>query len=506
MCGAVIAWLYFGQAKSYQRGNEPIKLYCAAGLRNAVTEITQKYTEEFGIEFETTFAGSGYLRSELKGKKPADIYISADVQYVIDDVGRKLFKETAPVAEQRMVVVVHPTVAGKINSLEDLMADDIRLSLADPNGTAIGKKSKAALSKIKYQDSNLWDALFARAIARRDKVNAVANDVKTRTADAGIVWDTTATEYNDVEIKKFDPLYRAPASQIVISVVQDCSQPSRALHFLRYVSAKDKGLKSFDKRAYTVVDGDRWADTPEISLYTGGLMYPAIQASIEEFEQREGVRVNQTPNGCGILVGQIRKGVHPDAYFACDRSFMERVQHVFLESQDLSATEMVIIVNKTKQNALKIEDLKSLSRSGLKIGLTSPEHSALGELSMNLLKRNQLWEQVEPNVVDWPSTADRLVEGVVIGSMDAAIVYRANTTRQAEKLVVLDIDDEQSVAVQPIAVARDSDFKYLTGRLLDHLRSKHSKDEFEKLGFKWLAEDQTEKITNLDGIESTSKH
>ena len=502
VCGALIAWLYFGQSPNHQRGNDPIRLYCAAGLRTAVTEITEQYTEEFGIEFETTFAGSGYLRSELRAKKPADIYITADVHYVTDAIGQKLVDEVAPIAEQKMVVAVHPSVADKIGSLTDLLKEDIRLSLADPKGTAIGKKTKSALSKIKYEDTNLWDALYSHAVARRDKVNAVANDVKTRTVDAGIVWDTTAVEYKGIEVKKFKPLYDAPTSQIVVSIVKDCNQPTRALHFLRYMTAREKGLKAFENRAYSVVKGDKWSDTPEINLYTGGLMYPAIQASIEQFEKREGVRVNQTPNGCGILVAQIRKGIHPDAYFACDRSFMDRVEHIFLESKDLTSTEMVMIVNSNKQKDLKIDGLESLARKGLKVGLTSPDHSALGELSMNLLKRNNLWDSVKPNVVDWPSTADRLVEGVVIGSMDVAIVYQANTTRQADKLTVVPIDDEQSVAVQPIAVARDSDYRFLTERLLGHLRSRHAQKEFEKMGFHWLV-DTNSKQNKKAGIDQS---
>ena len=111
---------------------------------------------------------------------------------------------------------------------------------------------------------------------------------------------------------------------------------------------------------------------------------------------------------------------------------------------------------------------------------------------MKLLQASNLWERVQPNVKNWPSTAEHLVTGVVLGELDAAIVYLANTTRQKQKLNVYPIDNEMAKAVQPIAVAKDSPFPQLTSRLIKKLRSKESQRQFESLGFRWLNQQHTE--------------
>jgi molybdenum ABC transporter molybdate-binding protein len=218
-------------------------------------------------------------------------------------------------------------------------------------------------------------------------------------------------------------------------------------------------------------------------------MHPAIQESIQEFEEREGARITQVPNGCGILVAQIRSGQHPDAYFACDTTFMTQVKDIFPVSYDLSGTEMVLVTTR-KRSMTNVTKLNDLTIEGLKVGLCDPEHSALGDLSKRLLTSASIWDAVQKNVLDWPSTADRLVEGVVLGALDAAIVYRANTTRQKDQLNIFDVNSDLAKAIQPIAVANDSPYPLLTGRLIAKLRSADSKRRFEALGFRWVSSDQ----------------
>jgi ABC-type molybdate transport system substrate-binding protein len=81
---------------------------------------------------------------------------------------------------------------------------------------------------------------------------------------------------------------------------------------------------------------------------------------------------------------------------------------------------------------------------------------------------------------------------VVVGGMDAAIVYRANTTLQLDKLKVMDIDDPAAKAVQPIALAKQSKHPYLAGRLMENIRAAKSRQRFEELGFRWLGESKSE--------------
>ena len=53
-------------------------------------------------------------------------------------------------------------------------------------------------------------------------------------------------------------------------------------------------------------------------------------------------------------------------------------------------------------------------------------------------------------------------------------------------LVVIDIDSPRATAIQPIAVAKDSSFPNLMGRLIRKLKSADSRQQFESRGFRWI--------------------
>ena len=55
----------------------------------------------------------------------------------------------------------------------------------------------------------------------------------------------------------------------------------------------------------------------------------------------------------------------------------------------------------------------------------------------------------------------------------------------ADVLEAIPIDIPCAFAEQPFAVSKDSDLKYLAGRLLDAIRTRESRERFEAFGFTW---------------------
>src|SRR5438105_4206483 len=97
------------------------------------------------------------------------------------------------------------------------------------------------------------------------------------------------------------------------------------------------------------------------------MLRPAIEETVASFEAREGVKVRTVYNGCGILVGQMRTRVRPDAYFACDASFMSQVRDLFDEPVTVSSNQLVILVH--KGNPHHVRRLKDLGKPGLRVGI-----------------------------------------------------------------------------------------------------------------------------------------
>jgi ABC-type molybdate transport system substrate-binding protein len=346
----------------------------------------------------------------------------------------------------------------KIKNLESLFAEDLRVVQANPEAAAVAKLTKTVLSK-----SNLWDRLDHATDAYRTTVIDVANDVKVGAADVGIVYDAVLHSFPDLEFVSIEELESA-VSNVSIGILKSTKRPTAALHFARYVTARDRGLLNYQEHGFQTLGGDVWEDVPELTVYAGSMLRPAIEETIIAFESREGVSVSRSYNGCGILVGQMKAGQHPDAYFACDVEFMSQVKDIFPQSVDVSQNELVIIV--PKGNPQKIRLLSDLTKPGLRVGIGHEKQCAMGWITQRTLKESGIQTEFMSNVTVQTPTGD------AAGAADYL---------DAIQIVGL----QCSIATQPWAVAKDSKHGRLADRLFQRICSAESQEVFQAEGFQW---------------------
>ena len=214
------------------------------------------------------------------------------------------------------------------------------------------------------------------------------------------------------------------------------------------------------------------------------MLRPAIEATIADFEKREGVRVTRVYNGCGILVAQMKAGQVPDAYFACDASFMRQVHDLFLDSSDISKNELVILTHKGNPHGIK--SLADLGKPKLKIGIGHEQQCAMGALTQQTLVEGGYQSQVMKNVAVQSPTGDMLVNQLRTGSLDAVIAYLSNAAAAGDELTAIRIVGIPcAIAIQPVAISKDCRQKQLTERLITAIRSAESRERFESYGFEW---------------------
>jgi ABC-type molybdate transport system substrate-binding protein len=334
-------------------------------------------------------------------------------------------------------------------------------------------------------------------------VTEAAQAVKIGAADATFVWDATARQF-ELEVVELPELQARTQEEAVLGVVTASSRPTAALQFARYLTARDRGEKVFQKYYYeTLADADVWELRPSLVLMAGAMLRPGIHDVVQSFSEREGVEINTIYNGCGILVAQMqamRSGkagpsAHfPDAYFSCDISFMNKVQQWFEASTNISRNDMVLCV--PKGNPKQVKSIEDLARLDLRIGLGHPVNSALGALTDDLLKKLQLHGKVYDPARKTPtvqaSAADMLINQMRAGALDLIVVYRSNVLsdpENAEKyLDIVEMNLKEAIAIQPFAVAKETQHPYLMRRLLAAILAPESKERFVKKGFHWIAE------------------
>jgi len=463
---------------------QPLTIFCAASNKSVVEAVRRDYEQAYKTPLQIQYGPSQTLLASIEVAGTGDLYLPADDSYLAAAKQKSLTAEVFPLARMRAVVAVPKGNPKKIAKLGDLLQPGMRLAQAGVEATAIGKLTHDALVK-----SGDWKALNERTTVYKTTVNEVANDVKIGAVDAGIVFDAVLHDYDTLEgiaIPELKPV----EAHVATAVLKSSRQPRQAIHFARYLAARDKGLVRYREFGFEPVEGDSWTEQPEIVLYSGSMLRPAIEATVVDFEEREGAKVSRVYNGCGILVSQMKAGQVPDAYFACDLEFMKQVREFFPESRDISQNELVILVQ--KGNPFKIASLRDLTKPDLRVGIGHEKQCAMGWITQRTFTESGLQTELMKNVVVQTPTGDMLVNQMRSGSLDAAVAYLSNAAGAADALDAIRIKGIAcSIAVQPFGVRKDSNNKQIVDRLLQKIRAHESQERFLKEGFLWLDQEAT---------------
>jgi ABC-type molybdate transport system substrate-binding protein len=81
-----------------------------------------------------------------------------------------------------------------------------------------------------------------------------------------------------------------------------------------------------------------------------------------------------------------------------------------------------------------------------------------------------------------------LVNQVIAGSLDAAVVYRSNVLAHRKNRARLDVVEprvEGAVAFQSYAIGKASDHRWLLSRLFQRVCGEEARARFESVGFRW---------------------
>lgn len=111
---------------------------------------------------------------------------------------------------------------------------------------------------------------------------------------------------------------------------------------------------------------------------------------------------------------------------------------------------------------------------------------AKGWLTQRTFNEGGVTETMMKSVVAQVPTGDMLVNFMLAGSVDAAVVHLSNAVGAGDKLDAIAIQDIQyTIATQPFAIKKGTPYKQLLERLHATLRSVESQSRFEDEGFKW---------------------
>jgi molybdate transport system substrate-binding protein len=213
-----------------------IKVFAAASLTAAFTELGQQYTSaNGGTKVTFNFAGSQALATQIQQAAPADVFASADLTNM--DKVKDLVGTPKSFASNLLQIVVEKGNPKGIKKLDDLASKDVKVVLAAEEVPA-GKYAKQVLDQA---------GVSVQPVSQEDNVKAVVTKVSLGEADAGIVYVTDVTAGGDkvegVEIPKDQNV----TATYPIATVKASKAPDKAQAFMDLVLS-DQGqqvLKSY---------------------------------------------------------------------------------------------------------------------------------------------------------------------------------------------------------------------------------------------------------------------
>lgn len=230
---------------------DEVLIFAAASLKNALDEATQSYQQHGGAAVKVSYAASSALAKQIENGAPADMFISADLDWMNYVQDKNLIQtNTRSNLLGNVLVLVAPadstaTVEIKPGFPLATMLGDSHLSMADPDAVPAGKYGKAALQKL-----GVWDAV-EKKVARAEDVRAALLFVSRKEAPFGIVYQTDAAADKGVKVVAPFPADTYPPIIYPIALTASSKNPDAAklLAFLRSADAKP----FFTKQGFAVL-------------------------------------------------------------------------------------------------------------------------------------------------------------------------------------------------------------------------------------------------------------
>jgi molybdate transport system substrate-binding protein len=250
-CAAILS-LALAIAAVPAHAEETITVFAAASLKNALDDADAVFTKAGGVKVTASYAASSALAKQIEQGAPADVFVSADLDWMNYAGERKLIKtDTRFNLLGNRLVLIAPADSKladvTIGPSFDLakLAGDGRIAVADVNAVPAGKYAKAALEKI-----GAWAAAEPK-LAQAENVRATLAFVARGETPLGIVYETDAKIEPKVKIMGAFPDSSYPPVIYPVAATAESKNPNAAryLAFLRSSAAK----AVFEKHGFTVL-------------------------------------------------------------------------------------------------------------------------------------------------------------------------------------------------------------------------------------------------------------
>lgn len=233
---------------------KPVTVFAAASLKESMDEAATAYRDATGQIVRVSYASSASLARQIEHGAPADVFVSADLDWMDYLQQRDLIdpRSRRDLFGNRLVLVAPrnssaaPFVLRSDTKLAPLLGEEGRLAVALTDSVPAGKYARAALGAL-----GLWPALQSR-LAQAENVRAALMLVARGEAPLGIVYATDALAEPGVRVLATFPAGSHPAIVYPIAQVAASHDPHAAV-FLHWLGGAE-AAEIFRRHGFDMLD------------------------------------------------------------------------------------------------------------------------------------------------------------------------------------------------------------------------------------------------------------
>jgi molybdate transport system substrate-binding protein len=239
-------WLAATALSTPAAAAEKLTIFAAASLKNALDAANAAWTKESGKDAVASYAASGALAKQIENAAPADVFISADLDWMEYLAKKNLIKADtrSNLLGNKIVLVAEKDKAKPVEikqgfDLAGLLGGG-KLAMGEPKSVPAGKYGMAALEKL-----GVWKSVESKV------VRAALALVSRGEAPYGIVYQTDAAADKGVAIVGTFPADSHPPIIYPIAILAESKNPdaSAYLDFLK----SDKAAAFFTAQGFTIL-------------------------------------------------------------------------------------------------------------------------------------------------------------------------------------------------------------------------------------------------------------
>jgi molybdate transport system substrate-binding protein len=227
--------------------------------------------------------------------------------------------------------------------------------------------------------------------------------------------------------------------------------------------------------------------TATLSIFAAAGAKPPLDEICRKFGEQCRIVIETNYGGGGEVLNQMVLARSGDIYIAPEQRFMEMAQErqVIDPRTIKSIAYMVPVIAVPAGNPANITSLADIARPGVRVAVTRPETTLLGRYAPEIFAKAGLSAEIGKNVVTEAARADNLLTMLVMGQVDAGIIWHFYGVQAPDKIDIIYLPPEQLTGTGEMQIAMTTfcKDKKTAQEYIDFITSAEGKEVFKKLGY-----------------------